>query len=236
MKNDGLGDRVKKYEEVTRYRLTPRSPVFLRVDGRAFHTWTKRQQCTKPYDLVLIEAMIAATKFTAHTMSGFKLAYTQSDEATFMITDYDRLETQGWFDYNLSKLISITASAFTLSFNANFFASFGGQYDEYDGATFDCRAFTVPEDDAANVFLWRQKDWVRNSVQMLAQSHFSHKQLHGKNQADMHDMLYEKGVNWADLDPVVKNGAYITDEFSHRTDIIPTYPVIQGLIDEVMGL
>ena len=73
-------------------------------------------------------------------------------------------------------------------------------------AYFDSRAFNIPKEEVCNYFVWRQQDWVRNSIQMLAQHHFSHKQLHGKNQADMHEMLHEVGVNWADLLPILKNG------------------------------
>ena len=60
---------------------------------------------------------------------------------------------------------------------------------------FDARAFNIPMDEVKNYFIWRQQDWIRNSVQMLAQAHFSHKELHGKNQSDMHDMLNEKDIN-----------------------------------------
>lgn len=233
---DSLGDRCKRYEASTQFTLLPRSPLFLRVDGRAFHTWTKQMGCVRPYDLDLITSMIEATRFTADEMSGFKLAYVQSDEATFMLTDYDTVNTQGWFGYNLNKVVSICASAFTARFN-QVYPALMGRLHQGPGALamFDCRAFTVPENDAANVFLWRQKDWVRNSVQMLAQAHFSHKELHKKKVVDMHEMLHGKGVNWTNQPDVVKNGAYVLSLTDVRYDIQPHYPHVETLLNEALG-
>lgn len=205
MTSDSLGDRIKKYERATHYHLPPNSHVIIRVDGRAFHTFTRL--CEKPFDHDLMDAMAAATAHTASEMQGFRLAYTQSDEASFLITDTDSHESQPWFDNDLSKLISITSSTFTAAFN-----------DLYEGrrighalAVFDGRAFAVPEPDVPNAFVWRQRDWERNSLQMLAQAHFSQKQLHGKGRRELHDLLMlERGINWADLSDREKNGVFLT--------------------------
>jgi tRNA(His) guanylyltransferase len=223
---DALGDRIKRYEHVTDYHLTPRSPVFIRVDGKSFHTYTRHLE--KPFDLRLVGAMVHATQQTARQMTGFKLAYTQSDEASFLITDYDNLDSQGWFDYELSKIISVTASAFTAYFNQAM-----AETTVMSGpAMFDARAFVVPESDVANVFLWRQKDWARNSIQMLARAHFSHKELLGKKHAEIHEMLFTKGVNWAHLDDQLKNGTYVTRGGALRAEIQPSYPGVEALLME----
>ena len=50
-KKDSLGDRMKKYEGVSRNYLTRRVPVIIRLDGKAFHTFTKGFK--KPFDEVL---------------------------------------------------------------------------------------------------------------------------------------------------------------------------------------
>jgi tRNA(His) 5'-end guanylyltransferase len=134
-------------------------------------------------------------------MQGFKLGYTQSDEATFLLRDTDSHETQGWFGYELSKIISISASAFTAYFNREF--------DEKPPAMFDSRAFVVPDEDVPNVFVWRQKDWARNSIQMLARATFSHRELNGKKIPEIHEMLHGVGINWADMTPVLKNGTFV---------------------------
>lgn len=197
-KQDSLGDRVKRYEKVYDLKLIPRSPLFIRVDGKAFHTFTKG--CDKPFDQKLIDAMVYAAKKTSKQMMGFKLAYVQSDECTFMLTDYDNLQTQGWFGYELNKVVSLSAAMFTAYFNEAY-----GSTD----ALFDSRAFIVPKDDWQNVFVWRQRDWERNSIQMLSRAHFSHKELNNKKVPEMHEMLHQKGVNWAKLADQLKNGTFI---------------------------
>ena len=214
-----IRDRMKEYEDVSNHYLLSRTPVFIRVDGRAFHSFTKGME--KPFDLNLINAMLLAGQETAKEMMGFKLGYHQSDEFTFMMLDTDSLETQPWFGNNMSKIISITTSIFTSAFNSMFLFN--------KKAQFDCRAFNVPLDDAPNVFIWRQHDWERNSLQMLARSKFSHKQLEGKNSGDIHNMLHEIGLNWADLPNVLKNGSFLTKEgnlISNKLD----YSAINDLI------
>ena len=106
-----LGDRIKRYEAVSRHTLTPNTPLFIRVDGRAFHTLTK--SCDKPFDFNLVDAMTHAAKETAKEMQGFKLGYVQSDEATFMLSDFDRITSEGWFGYDLNKVVSLSAALFT---------------------------------------------------------------------------------------------------------------------------
>jgi tRNA(His) 5'-end guanylyltransferase len=196
-----LGDRMKRYELPFNHYLVPKTPVIVRVDGKAFHTYTQLRNLNKPFDNMLIAAMIQTTKHTARKMQGFKLAYIQSDEASFLLTDFDTFETEGYFDYELNKILSITASTFTAYFN-----QFMG-VDEV--AMFDARAFNIPLEDFPNYFVWRQRDWERNSLQMLARTHYSQKELHGKGSPEIHEMLHKKDVNWAELKDVYKNGTFI---------------------------
>lgn len=220
---DTLGDRIKRYESVSKPLLTRRSPLMVRIDGKAFHTFTRA--CNKPFDNILIKAMVYAATKTAEQMQGFKLAYIQSDEATFMLTDYETLETGAWFDYELNKVVSITASLFTAHFNyfwENQFSKDPADENYRERplalALFDARAFNVPVEDWPNVFIWRQRDWERNSIQMLARSQYSPKELDRKKVPDLHEMLYQKGINWANLDPQLKNGTFILKDGSLKFD------------------
>lgn len=216
-----LGDRMKEnYENRSRFFLTRKVPVIIRLDGRAFHTFTKNM--IKPFDSGLIGVMLHSALATAKEMQGFKLGYVQSDEASFLLTDYDNLEATAWFDYNLSKMTSISASIMTGEFRRVWV----GQT-----AHFDSRAFNVPKEDVANYFLWRALDWERNSLSMYCQSFFSHKELQGKNRADQHEMLHKIGKNWADLSDHLKNGTFITKSFEMRTDILPAYDNILTLLE-----
>jgi len=213
-----IGDRIKSYEATFNHLLINREPVFIRIDGKSFHSFTKHME--KPFDMKLIEAMIVAGEKTAKEMMCFKLGYHQSDEFTFMLLNTDTYETQAWFNNEINKLVSISASLFTAYFNK-----------EMEGTTavFDSRAFNVPLDDAPNVFIWRQRDWERNSLQMLSGSLYSHKELINKKKADMHELIFQKGKNWNDLPDILKNGTFITRE-GERLHQKLDYEAIKNLI------
>jgi tRNA(His) 5'-end guanylyltransferase len=215
-----LEERMKEfYEKRWRFKLPRRTPVIIRVDGQAFHTFTKGMGGFNPS---IINGMALSAEGTMGAMCGCKVAYIQSDEASFLLTDYETHQTEAWFDYNLQKLASITASTFTAHFNSPIWGT--------KIATFDARAFSIPKEEVVNYFLWRAKDWHRNSVLMYAQQFFSHSQLHKKKLDDVHEMLYGIGKNWAvDLSPQEKNGTFIIDD-EYVTDFIPKYDNINELI------
>lgn len=206
----GIGTRMKKnYEDRSSSFLTRRMPVILRIDGKAFHTYTR------PFKRPFSDKLNRAFVHTAHKMGkeiqGAKFAYHQSDEVSFLITDFDHLTTEAWFDYNVQKMTSVAASLFTGYFN-NFMEKDSPVSDKYGIATFDARVFNIPKEEVVNYFLWRQQDWWRNSISMLTRHYYSHKECHRKKTKDMHDMLHEKGVNWNDLPFKWKNGSCIDFE------------------------
>lgn len=227
---DLLGDRIKSnYEDRQRFYLTRRTPVIIRVDGKCFHTLLR--DCDKPFDLGFIDAMVDSAKATASMIQGFKAAYIQSDEVSFLLTDYDTLVTDAWFDYNKSKMETITASAMTHNFSCLFIKKNGV-------ALFDARSFNVPREEVSNYFLWRCKDWERNSLGMYCKMFFSHKELDGKSKQERHEMFHEKGKNWAtDLDPQLRNGTFLIrtgEGVVVRDDIMPSYPEISKVIDPLL--
>lgn len=200
MENDSLGNRMKGYENCYRIYLTPKVPVIIRVDGEAFHSFT--QHLDKPFSQTFMDAIVKAAIYASRRMQGFKLGYVQSDEASFLLHDFEKEETQPWFGYNLSKIITTAATLMSTAFNY--------ALDLSDFAIFDGRAANYPQDDTANYFVWRYKDWQRNSLQMYCQSFFSHKNLDGKGREDQHEMLHSIGKNWAkDLSWREKNGTFI---------------------------
>lgn len=203
-----LGDRCKRYEAVSKTTLTPRVPVMARIDGRAFHTFTRG--CVKPYDVDLHACMWEAALAVCRDIQGCQLAYIQSDEINLLITDFTRLDTKGWFDYEIQKMCSVAAANASVAFLVEFIKRFPSRAPALlqgrNLPTFDSRFYNVPREDVGNVFLWRQKDAERNSLSMLCQTHFSHKELQGKSSAERQDMLYEKGVNWNNFTPAVKRG------------------------------
>lgn len=224
--SDSLGDRIKlNYEDRAKTQLLRRTPVIIRVDGKAFHTFTRGLQ--RPYDEDLIECMAHAAKATARQLQGFKMGFIQSDEASFLLTDYDDLTTDAWFDYKVQKMCSIAASTMTAYFNH----LWGGYWDlrkEETGpprlAMFDARCFNIPEAEISNYFLWRSLDWNRNSLQMMAQANFSQKELHGQNRQALHDLLYTVDLNWAtDTTEQQRNGTWLSKTGDFVYSIQPDY-------------
>lgn len=223
-----LGDRMKNnYENISRYYLTRRMPVIIRVDGRSFHTFTKGFK--KPFDDILVKTMQDTMKHLCENIQGCVLGYTQSDEISLVLTDYAELTTDAWFGNNLQKMCSISASMATLAFNKAFTRNISKQskrfYTEYleekdasyietleiamnKGAMFDSRVFTIPKEEVCNALIWRQQDATRNSIQSVGQANFSQKELHGKSCNDIQDMLMlQKGINWNDYSTTLKRGS-----------------------------
>lgn len=225
-----LGDRMKRYESAFNSHLVPRSPVIIRVDGKCFHSYMRGVPIFHPLFLTSIRC---SAENTLVKMQGGKIAYHQSDEVSFLLTDYDSLESEGWFAYELNKLVSLTASIFTANFNY-YFCKEHTKLSRFDFAYFDCRAFNVPEEDVPNYFLWRQRDWERNSVMMFAGEYFSHKQLDHKKVVDVKEMLLNSGQDWEQLENVVKYGTWIQNTRNPKKYSAKlTYETIKTLIQEV---
>lgn len=198
---DQLGDRMKSfYEDRSKTYLPRRTYTIIRIDGKAFHTYTRG--CIRPFDDKLIEDMNETAKYLCKNIQGIKLGFVQSDEISILLTDFDNIETDAWFNGNIQKITSISASIATAKFN---------ELRPGKIALFDSRVFTIPSTtEVENYFIWRQKDTIRNSVQSLAQSLFSQKQLHCKTTNDLIAMcLEQKGTDWNLLNNSYKNGRII---------------------------
>src|SRR5690349_18649920 len=211
---DSLGDRMKGYEDTFRVYLPKRLPMIIRVDGKAFHTFTRN--LNRPFDPDFMDCMLQTAKFLCEEIQGVKLAYWQSDEISLLITDYDTLTTQAPFDKNLQKLVSISASLATSAFNQATYRSNlaffeHGVEDKFKQlGNFDSRAFVLPKEEVCNYFLWRQQDATRNSINSLGQHHFNHRELHGQNTDQVQELLFKhKGINWNDLPTLEKRGACV---------------------------
>lgn len=241
MKNDALGDRMKEfYEDRTRIKLPRRTFTIIRIDGKAFHTYTKGLQ--RPFDQGLIDDMNETTAYLCKNIQGAKFGYVQSDEISLVLTDFDDLGTHAWFDNNLQKMVSVAASMATAKFNQLRMARATWEGNDIEGmldvddiqnfklAMFDARAFQIPFiDEVKNYFIWRQQDAVRNSISSVAQSLYSTKELHGVKTDQMQELIFQKGINWNDYDFRMKRGAVIgkVETTSIRTMQGPNEEVIE---------
>ena len=208
MKNDELGTRIKSnYEDRTRFTLPRRSHTIIRIDGKAFHTYTRG--LTRPFDDGFMEDMDATAIYLCQHIQNAKFAYVQSDEISILMTDYDKITTDAWFDNNVQKMASVSASMATVAFNHARMQRVIVALTMKWGM-FDSRVFQIPEwTEVENYFIWRQQDCVRNSISSVAQSLYSHKELNGKNTTEMQEMIFQKGTNWNDYAPRYKRGRII---------------------------
>lgn len=253
MNNDSLGDRMKGYENISRIYLTHKIPVIIRIDGKAFHTFTRGMK--KPFDRVLMESMQTTMVGLCSNIQGCVFGYTQSDEITLVLTDYDKITTSPWFDYNVQKMSSISASMATLIFNREFVkrvATVGEMYaeawhtseeeDKYmatlekaieGGAMFDSRVFSIPKEEVCNCLIWRQQDATRNSIESAGRAYYSDKELFKVNCSGIQELLHQKGVNWNDYPTDFKRGVacyrdLCTEEIPNPTNPSETITVMRN--------
>lgn len=202
-----LGDRMKGYEKVPSQKLYNKMPVILRLDGKAFHTYTKGFD--KPFDADLHEVRQDTLKYLCENIQGALFGYSQSDELSIVLQYWDTFETSSWFDNKIMKLCSVSASMCTAEWNYN--TCWSGKKDKFRGkiALFDSRCFNIPKEEVLNYLVWRQQDWERNSVQMLGQSLYSHKQLQKVSCKEIiTNVESDYGIIWGQLPSWQKRGEF----------------------------
>lgn len=218
---DEIGNRMKVYyEDRARIFLPRRTYTIIRVDGKAFHTYTRGLK--QPFDDGLIEDMDATACYLCKNIQGAKFAFVQSDEISILLTDFDKIDTDAWFDGNIQKMVSVAASIATSKFNQLRMTRSMKEKEEmnipYSSdfyknmklAEFDARVFTIPCDyEVENYFIWRQKDATKNSISSVALSLYSHKELESVDGNRKQEMIFLKGINWNDYAPKYKRGRFI---------------------------
>lgn len=220
---------MKEYEAVTRLVLPRRTYTIIRVDGRAFHTLLRGAD--RPFDSYVHKVMVKTAIDLCHEVQGVSFAYTQSDEISLLLTDFQGPHSQPWFGGNVQKMASVAASTATESWVM-----------QYGRGQFDARVYTIPDAvEVANYFVWRQRDAVRNSISMAAQAKFSHKSLQGLNSDQLQEKLFqEAGINWSHYDAWMKRGSIIhkvnheeTVTYTHKaTGVEETIPVVRTRWEE----
>lgn len=251
MNKDSLSERMKQYENIPKNRLMRRQPIIIRIDGKAFHTFTRGFE--RPFDDIFIKSIQETAKYLCENIENVKCSYQQSDEISLLLTDYETISTAAWFDYQVQKMCSIAASMATLAFNRIFWRGVNnfnhdcenlleekiGLLESYckaceKGAMFDARCFSIPKEEVCNYFLWRQNDCTRNSIQMVAQTNFSHKQLQNKSCDELQEMLWqEKNINWNDFETVKKRGSCCTKTGKHTVVNKQSSEQVERLVWEI---
>lgn len=227
--SSGLEVRMKDVEMRSRSYLGTRSYVIIRLDGAAFHSYTRG--LVRPFDKGLAEDMDETATYLCQNIQGARCAYVQSDEISILVSDIGSNETQPLYKNQIQKIVSKTAGMASAKFNilrmARKFCELSskaksiGENIDYDDfvldllensklAHFDSRVLCFSDPvEAHNCLLWRQNDATKNSISMAAQSVYSHKELNKKNGSEMQEMLFQKGINWNDYPERFKRGALI---------------------------
>ena len=230
MKFDTLKDRMEYFRSLTDYRLMPNSYVVVMVDGRGFSKSVKKL-FEKPFDDKFISMMNDTAKYICEHVQGVKTAFVQSDEISFILTDFDTPETDSFFGYRLCKMQLIIAGMASTVFNdlyiENILSLPASQEDiiqiirQKPKFHFDCKAWNVPTlNDAYAWLLYRQNDCIRNSKQQAAQTYLPKKSLIGKNTDEQVQMLlHEKNIDWNEYDGGKKYGRII-----HKTQVLKETP------------
>lgn len=201
-KYDSLGDRMKGYENIARNYLTRRIPTIIRVDGKAFHTFTRGME--KPFDRILMTTMQNTMKYLCENIQGCVFGYTQSDEITLVLTDYATITTDAWFGYNIQKMCSVSASMATLAFSNAYTAELWKNFPEAMRSS----------DNGTNKYI----------IEAVGQANFSQKELHGKSCNVIQDMLWKDcGINWNDFPVDCKRGSAC-----YKTRVRETVPVLNN--------
>ena len=248
--HDDLGTRMKTfYEQIPKTKLMRRCPVAIRIDGKAFHTFTRGFR--KPFDEILVKSMQETTKYLCENIQGCVFGYTQSDEITLILVDYQTFNTSAYFDYEVQKMCSISASMATMAFNKFFTKNVNAYLDDYydtwnvtaedekyvdtlskakeKGAMFDARCFNIPKEEVTNLIYWRQLDASRNSIEMVGRAYFSHNELMNKSCNNIQDMLMEKyNINWNDYPTYLKRGSACLKNINGGWFIDLDMPMLKG--------
>lgn len=231
---DNLGDRMKEYESVSQHTFIKRMPVIIRLDGKNFSKYTKSFKVKTPLNIFSMSfhfIMLETMKFLCKNIQNVRFAYTQSDEISLLLCDWNTHETQQCFGGKQSKIESISASLATAIFNREALEYSNGE--KSDLAMFDSRAFNLPKEEVTNYFIWRQKDAIRNSINNCGQFHFSPKRLNGLTTTEVKDLLLrEKSFNWNDLQSWEKRGSCYKN--SQIVDSIPIFTEDRTYIEECL--
>ena len=224
--NTRIGDRMKNnYENPYKHYLPWRMPTILRLDGKSFHTWTRGLE--RPFDDWLISKMQDLMKELCGEVQNTVLGYSFSDEISLLLHPYKRIKSQPWFSNEIQKIVSVASGI-----ASSYFTEITNKR-----SVFDCRAFVLPEEEVVNYFLWRQQDAERNSIQMVAQSMYSQKELDSKKKQDLHELIHLKGDNWNDYPTSKKRGSCCTYEDGWNIDTeIPIFSKDRGYIEKYIDI
>ncbi len=191
---------MKEYEVYSDLRVPVNSKIIIRLDGRSFHSFVKKMEFEKPYDDSFCDVMVKVSKDLFEEFSPIFI-YTFSDEISILL---DKVPFNGRFEKINSVMASFASSSFTLNYDGEF----------QKPVAFDSRIIPINDSDIYDYFKWRQDEAWRNCVNgygiHFLKSKYSsseaNERINGLNLSDIHELLFDNGINLNDVDTWKKRG------------------------------
>lgn len=191
---------MKDYEVYSSLKVPKNSKIIVRLDGRSFHKLAIDLKLTKPYDenFYRVIADVCNDLFNEFSAS---FVYTFSDEISLLL---DTIPFDGRVEKINSVIASFAASSFVMHYDVNF----------KKPPAFDSRIVPVSDEDILKYFRWRQDESWRNCVNSHGISHLKSKYsnsqandiIKGMKLNEVHELLFEDGINLNDVDTYKKRG------------------------------
>ena len=191
---------MKKYEVYADLRVPVNSKIIVRLDGRSFHSFAQKMDLEKPYDDNFYRIMVKVCKDLFEEFSPIFI-YTFSDEISILMDNVP-------FNGRIEKINSVMASFASSSFTYNY----GKEFPK--PVAFDSRIIPINDSDIYAYFKWRQDESWRNCVNAYGihflKSEYSsseaNEKINGLNLSDIHELLFQNGINLNDVETWKKRG------------------------------
>lgn len=202
-----LNEKFKNIERTMSHKLPATRWSMARIDGRAFHTYTRGLDA--PYDEKFVAAMNATLLALCNMEVPVAMGYVQSDEISLLIDNRSLNGTLNpWYGGKMQKIISVLSSAATAYFNME-----RAKQGYSTPAFFDARVIPIKSvDEIGMYFAWRHADAVKNTISMAAHAAFSEKDVDSKTSEERKTMLAEIGKPWEGLPVGFRHGRYAVRE------------------------
>ena len=191
---------MKDYEVYSSLRVPKNSKIIVRLDGRSFHKLSKDLNLVKPYDDNFYQVFARVCEDLFKEFSAL-FVYAFSDEISILLKQIP-------FDGRIEKINSVIASYASSSFVINYNCDFKKP------PAFDSRIIPINDMDIYKYFKWRQDESWRNCVNSHASNYLKTKysnnevdgKLNGMKVSEVHNLLFENGINLNDVENYKKRG------------------------------
>lgn len=191
-----LKDRINSYQELSDYKLLPRVPLIIYINGRSFSKAT--ELLDKPHCNKLSECLLSTTLRLCNEVDGAIFAYQFNDEIILIVRNDQNTDTAPWHDNKLQSICSATSSIATLHFNN---CAKAIELNLVGEPIFRSHVFVVPNIlEAINTLIYKQQQNFYSSMQFACfyellkkyDKHHIKEMLNGLSVDEKNDILYQE--------------------------------------------